>query len=120
MQAIAETPVDSFLEVERRSQPNPVTELPRGQDQERYIDQHGLPATIDVEFWEEPDRSWSAHSEMLRVSVSADSEPEVIARAAGAIDEFWQVLNSRYTTLDVDLRDLLGMRHRPMRFSRKN
>lgn len=119
MQMVAVTPADSFLEVERRSPVTPIDEAPNARPAPSgSAYEPELPPVIDFEFWQEADLTWSAHSQLLRVSVNADSQPEVIARAAEAVDDFWQVLNSRYATLDAQLRALLDMRNRPVRFSR--
>ena len=68
-----------------------------------------LPATIDVEVWEE-DGTWSAHSPVLGVTAMANSEGELYADFPEQVSEFWDILNERYGTLSDELRHLLDLR----------
>jgi hypothetical protein len=78
-----------------------------------------LPAAIDVEYWEEEDGTWTAHSPLLGVTAVADSEPEVFAELADVVEELWDILNERYATLSEDLRSLLDLRFQSLRFERR-
>lgn len=77
-----------------------------------------IPAYLEVRYWQEDDGSWSASLQDLRVTAVADSEPELFAETAEAVDHLWEILNERYATLSEDMRRVLELRGLELKFVR--
>lgn len=119
---MSSSPVDTYLEqqLSRAATRPPIIDRPAPQRPAApYPTIQTLPAAIEVEYWQEDDGTWTAHSPVLGVTAVADSEGELFAEAAEAIDEFWDLLNERYATLSEDLRELLDLRYQSLRFERR-
>jgi len=73
------------------------------------------PGVLVAEYWQE-EGAWSAYVEKLGVSAVGDTQAEVFAALAEAVDEYWSILNERYETLSDDLRGLLDLRYSDLTF----
>jgi hypothetical protein len=96
----------------------PVADARHGQLEQPVLPEQPavVPSAIEVEYWREDDGTWAAHSALLGVSATANSEPEIFGAMADAIDEFWDILNQRYASLSDELRNLLAVRYQNLLF----
>jgi hypothetical protein len=78
-----------------------------------------VPAVLDVEYWQEADGSWGAHCPVLGVSATGENQVDLFGEMADQIDEFWQILNEGYDTLDDKLKDLFDLKGTPLNFVRR-
>ena len=111
------SPVDGFLQQERGRVAAAFLAGPPAQT--APVHEEGLelvPAVIQVECWQETDGSWAAHVPVLGVTAVADTEADLFAETYDAVDQFWALLNERYSTLSPELRALLELRQQPLSF----
>src|SRR5260370_21316310 len=76
-----------------------------------------VPSYIVVGYWPDDEGGWSGHSQLLGVSATAESEADLFAEIVDQVEEFWQILNERFPTLSVDLKNLRTLRHLPINFN---
>lgn len=99
---------------ELRKTAEPLPAETRGQGQ--AVATH--PAALAVEYWEE-DGVWSAFCPALGLSAVADSDAEVFAEMGEAVEEYWDILNERYSTLSEELRERLDLRYLGLSFTKR-
>ncbi|MBJ7603285.1 MAG: hypothetical protein JF888_08880 [Candidatus Dormibacteraeota bacterium] len=110
-------PDEAFKNLQDRVGPSPKREE-HNEPRERVMTL--VPQAIPIEYWQEEDGSWAAHSPILGVTAAGDTDAELFAEMAEQVDDFWQVLNERYLTLGDELRNLLQLRHLGLKFDRKS
>lgn len=116
--AVANAPTDlkapreAFEELVRRAPADP----PARSSQDRGL--VFTPTSIAFDYWQESDGSWAAHSDLLGVNAVADSEATLFVEVAEQVEEFWSILNERFTTLSPDLQSLLQLRHLGLSFNK--
>jgi hypothetical protein len=103
-------PAEAFEDLQRQQPPAPPRD--RGQDEAAEM----TPAVVPVDYWQEADGSWAAHSPLLGVNAVGDSIPDLFVEMANQVDEYWAILNERYASLSEDAKALLQLRHLGLRF----
>jgi hypothetical protein len=78
-----------------------------------------IPSYIEVKYWSEDDHSLGGHAPLLGVSATADTETELFAEMVDQVEEFWRILNERYSTLSPELQQLLKLRGLGLRFEKQ-
>ena len=107
------SPADAYLDKVqrlRRASPEPET----GQARRVSL----TPSSIPVEYWQEADGTWAAHSELLAVSAVADSEIEVFVEMAEQVEEYWTILSERSNALAPAMEAQLELRYLGLRFEK--
>jgi hypothetical protein len=75
-----------------------------------------IPQAIQVDYWEEPDGTWTALSPALGVSASAATMERIFPALAASVEKLWGALNRKFDVLPDNQRRLLNHRLSPLSF----